>query len=65
MYEFGYDYSKPKYEEKAKLFYLHTDNFIVHVKTDDICKDITEDVKKRFDTLTNSELDRTLPKEKK
>ena len=25
MYEFWYDYVKPKYEEKAKLFYMETD----------------------------------------
>ena len=48
MYEFRYDYLKLKYEEKAKLFYLNADNFIVHVKTDGICKDITEDVKKKI-----------------
>ena len=36
MYEFWYDYVKPKYGEKAKLCYMDTDSFIVHVKTDDI-----------------------------
>ena len=50
MYEFWYDYVKPKYDEKAKLCYIDTDSFIVHVKTDDIYKDITEDVEKNFDT---------------
>ena len=25
---------KPKYSEKAKLFYMDTDNFIVYIKTD-------------------------------
>ena len=35
---------KPKYEEKAKLCYVDTDSFIVHRKTDDIYKDIAEDV---------------------
>ena len=40
MYEFGYDYVKPKYFEKAKLCYNDTDSFIAHVKTDDIYKDI-------------------------
>ena len=33
MYEFRYDYVKPKYGENAKLCYIDTDNFIVHVKT--------------------------------
>ena len=36
MYEFWYDYIKPKYGEKTKLCYMGTDSFIVHVKTDDI-----------------------------
>ena len=50
MYEFGYDYVKPKYVENAKLCHMDTDSFIVYVKTDDIYKDIAEDVEKRFDT---------------
>ena len=32
MYEFWYDYEKPKYVENAKLCYIDTDNFSVHVK---------------------------------
>ena len=50
MYEFRYDYVKRKYDENAKLCYMDTGSFIVHVKTDGIYKDIAEDVKKRFDT---------------
>ena len=42
---------------------MDTDSFIVHVKTDDIYKDIAEDVEKRFDTW-NFEKDRLLPKGK-
>ena len=64
MYEFWYDYVKPKYGENAKLCYMDTDSFTVHVKTDDTYKDIAEDVEKRFDT-SNFEIDRPLPKEKK
>ena len=48
MYEFWYDYIKPKYGEKAKLCYMGTDSFIIHVKTDDIYKDIAEDIETRF-----------------
>ena len=43
MYEFWYDYIKPKYDEKAKLCYMDTDGFIVYIKTN-IYKDIAEDV---------------------
>ena len=42
---------------------MDTDNFIAHVKTDYIYKDIAEDVEPRFDT-SNFELDRPLPKGK-
>ena len=49
---------------KAKLCYMGTDSFIVHVKADDIYKDIEEDVGKRFDT-SNYEIDRIFPKGKK
>ena len=40
---------KPKYEEKAKLYYMDTDCVIVFVKTD-IYKDTAKDVEARFDT---------------
>ena len=40
------------------------DSFIVHVKTDDIYKDIPEDVRTRFDT-SYFEIDRPLPNGKK
>ena len=58
-----YDYVKQKYGEKAKLFYMDTDSFIVYIKTNDIYTDIAEDVETRFDT-SNYELDRPLPKGK-
>ena len=63
MYEFWYDYVKPKYGEKAKLCNTETDNFIVYIKTEDIHVDISKDIETRFDT-SNYELDRPLSKEK-
>ena len=60
MYEFWDDYVKPKYGEKAKLCYMDTDSFIVHVKAKDIYKDIAEDIEQRFDT-SNFEINRPLP----
>ena len=50
MHEFWYDFLKPKYGENAKLCYMDTDSFIVHVKTKDIYKDLAEDVETKFDT---------------
>ena len=45
-----YDYIKPKYQDKAKLCYMDTDRFVIHIKTEDFYKDIANDVKKWFDT---------------
>ena len=64
MYEFWYDFVKPKYGEKAKLYYMDTESFILYIKTDDIYKDIAEDAETRFDT-SNYELNRPLPKAEK
>ena len=64
MYDFWFDYVKPKYGQNVKLFYMDPDSFIVHVKTEDIYKGVAEDVETRFDT-SNFELDRLLPKGKR
>ena len=63
MYQFSYDYVKPKYVESVKLCYMDAGIFIPHVKIDDICKDIAENVETRFDT-SNFKIDRLLPKGK-
>ena len=49
MYEFYYDYVKPKYGEKAALCYMDTNSFIVYIKTEDIYSGIVKDVETRFD----------------
>ena len=49
MYKFWYDYVTPKYGENVKPCYMDTDRFAVHVKADDIYKDIPKDVETRFD----------------
>ena len=46
MYEFWYDYIKPKYQNNAKLCYMDTDSFIIHFKTEDFYEGIANDVKK-------------------
>ena len=60
MYEFWYDYMKPKYNNDVKLRYMVTDSFIMNIKTNDFCKDIANDVENRFDT-SNYEVNRPLP----
>ena len=60
MYEFWYDYIKPKYGNDVKLCYMGMDSFVMNIKTEDFYKDIANDVEKRFDT-SNYEVDRPLP----
>ena len=60
MYEFWYDYIKPKYNDNVKLCYMDTDSFVMNIKTNDFYKDIANDVKKRFDT-SNYEVNKPLP----
>ena len=68
MHQFWYDYIKPKYGIKTKFCYMDTDSFIVYMKTDDIYKDIAEDVETRFDTsnyeLECNSIERSLQKDK-
>ena len=48
MYEFWYDYIKPKYQNNAKLCYMDTDSCIIYVKTEDVYEDIADDVEERL-----------------
>ena len=50
MYEFCYDYIKPKYGDGPKLCYMDTDSFVIPIVTEDFYKDIADDVKRWFDT---------------
>ena len=52
MYEFWYNYVKPKYGENSKFCYVDTDFHFSY---------ITEDVETRFD-ISNVKIDRPLPK---
>ena len=60
MYEFWYDYMKPKYNNNVILCYMDTDSFIMNIKTNDFYKDIANDVECKFDT-SNYEVNRPLP----
>ena len=50
MYEFHYNYIKPKYGDKARLLFTDTDSLMYEIQTKDFYKDISGDVKDRFDT---------------
>ena len=58
MYEFWYDYLKPKYKENLQLCYMDTDSYIFGVKTKDWYKDISIEIEKIFDT---SNIQRNIP----
>ena len=50
MYEFWYDYVKPKYKDKVKLCYMDTDSFVINIFIKDFFEDINNDAEKWFDT---------------
>ena len=60
MYEFWYDYIKPKYQYKAKMCYTNTESLVIHIKTEDFYKSIANDIEKRFDA-SNYDDNRLLP----
>ena len=50
MYEFHYEYVRPKYGDKAKLLFTDTDSLMYEIETEDFYKDISGDVRTKFDT---------------
>ena len=60
MCEFWHDYIKPKYGDKAKICYMDTDSFVIHIITEDFYEDIAIDVEKWFDTSNYDENDERL-----
>ena len=59
-YEFWFEHIKPKYRDKARLYYMDTDSFVMHIKTEDILmmmmmKDVADDVERWFDTSNYNE----------
>ncbi|XP_073962457.1 uncharacterized protein [Choristoneura fumiferana] len=50
MYQFHYDYMKPKYGENVSLLYTDTDSFVYEIKTNNFYEDIKPDLQTKFDT---------------
>ena len=50
MFDFHYNYIKPKYGNNAKLLFTDTDSFLYEIQTEDFYKDISGDVINKFDT---------------
>ena len=49
IYEFLYDYLKPKYKENLQQCYMDTDSYVFSVNTKNWFRDISNDIEKRFD----------------
>ena len=58
MYDFWYDYIKPKYGDKGRLCYMDTDSFIIFIETEDFYKDIAGDVDRWFHKSNYDEKDK-------
>lgn len=50
MYNFHYNYMKPKYGQNLILNYMDTDSFIYTIKTEDFYSEMKNDVISNFDT---------------
>ena len=61
MYEFHYDYTRPKYGSKVKFCSMDTGSFVYEIETEDFYRDFAKDVKKRFDTSGYSKDDNRPP----
>ena len=58
IYQFWYDYIKPKYGDRVKLCYMDTDSFVIYNETEYFYKDIAGDVERWFDTSNYDENDK-------
>ena len=65
MFEFHYDYIKPKYGNKAELLFTDTDSLMYHIETEDFYDDIKDDILSKFDTADYPEEHKIYTKENK
>ena len=49
MYDFHFNYVKPKYTEKTQLLFTDTDSLLYQIEIKDIYKDIENDIEDKFD----------------
>ena len=62
MYQFWYDYIKPKYQDRGNLCYMDTKCFSIHIKTEKFYENIANNIEKLFDISNYNEDDkRPLP----
>ena len=50
MFDFHYNYIQKKYKDAAEFMFTDTDSLLYHITTDDFYKDISKDIKTKFDT---------------
>lgn len=55
MYDFAYNYLKPKWGSNVQIVQTDTDGLLLSIKTDDFYEDIKPDIPKWFDTSNFSE----------
>ena len=58
MYEFWYDYLKPKYKDNAKLCYMDTNSFVINIFNEDFFENINNDVESWLDTFNYDQNDK-------
>ena len=57
MFDFHYDYIREKYNDAAELLFTDTDSLLYLIHTGDFYKDISRDIKTKFDTSDYPESD--------
>ena len=51
MYDFQCDYIKPKYGDKAQLYYIDAESFVIHIKIEDFYEDSASNFERLFEYI--------------